>query len=103
MQCRGIGPHLAARGKSHDFSRVAVGTWGIFSRYSGDGHLNLVFVQRHQDSRLVIWDTPISHEPWQGNTDASRGEVVDRGSLSSCHSDIWIPINFQHESGIVIF
>ena len=27
MQCRGIGPHLVARGKSHGFSRVAAGTW----------------------------------------------------------------------------
>ena len=40
---------------------------------------------------------------WQGNTDASRGEAVDRGSLSSCHSDIGIPINCQEESGIVTF
>ena len=31
MQCRGIGPHLVARGKSHGFSRVAAGTWGTFS------------------------------------------------------------------------
>ena len=29
MQCSGIGPHLVARGKSHGFSRVAAGTWGI--------------------------------------------------------------------------
>ena len=36
MQCRGIGPHLVARGKSHGFSRVAAGTWGIFSSYDGD-------------------------------------------------------------------
>ena len=28
MQCRGIGPHLVARGKSHGVSRVAAGTWG---------------------------------------------------------------------------
>ena len=34
-QCRGIGPHHAGRGKSHGFSRVAAGTWGIFSSYSG--------------------------------------------------------------------
>ena len=27
MQCRGIGPHLVARGESHGFSRVAAGTW----------------------------------------------------------------------------
>ena len=42
-----------------------------------------------------------SHEAWQGNTDASRGEAGDPGSLYSCHSDIGIPINFQQESGIV--
>ena len=38
MQLRGIGPHLVARGKSHGFSRVAAGTWGIFSSYDGDAH-----------------------------------------------------------------
>ena len=38
MQCREIGPHLVARGKSHGFSRVAAGTWGIFSSYDGDSH-----------------------------------------------------------------
>ena len=36
MQCRGIGPHLMARGKSHGFSRVAAATWGIFSSYDWD-------------------------------------------------------------------
>ena len=40
MQCRGIGPHLMARGKSHGFSRVAPGTWGIFSSYDGMPILN---------------------------------------------------------------
>ena len=40
-QSRGIGPHLAGRGKSHGFSRVAAGTWGIFSSYSGDVHSKL--------------------------------------------------------------
>ena len=40
-----IGPHLAARGKSHGFSRVAAGTWGIFSTYNGDGPSSHVFVQ----------------------------------------------------------
>ena len=34
----GIGPHLAARGKSHGFSRVAVGNFGIFSSYGVDVH-----------------------------------------------------------------
>ena len=57
MQCRGIGPHLTARGKSYGFSRVAVGSWGIFSSYGGDGPSKLMFVQRHQDSCLVMSDT----------------------------------------------
>ena len=33
----------------------------------------------------------------------SGGEEGDQVSLSSCHSDIWIPIYFQEESGIVTF
>ena len=35
-QCRGNRPHLAARGKSHGFSRVAAENWVIFSSYGGD-------------------------------------------------------------------
>ena len=57
MKCRGIGPHLAVRGKFHEFSRVAACTWCIFSSYCGDGHLKLGFVQRSQDSCLVMTDT----------------------------------------------
>ena len=41
---RGIRPHLVARGKSHGFSRVAAGTWGIFSSYDGDAHSKREFV-----------------------------------------------------------
>ena len=44
-------------GMSHGISRVAAGTWGIFSRYSGDGHSKLHFVQRSQNSCLVMTDT----------------------------------------------
>ena len=44
MQCRGFGPHLVARVKSHRFSRVAAGTWGIFSSYDGDAHSKREFV-----------------------------------------------------------
>ena len=43
-QCRGIGPHLVARGKSHGFSRVAAGTWCIFSSYDGEAHSKREFV-----------------------------------------------------------
>ena len=51
MKCRGIGPHLVARGKSHGFSRVAAGTWGIFSSYDGDAHSKREFVS--EDRTLV--------------------------------------------------
>ena len=43
-QCRGIGPHLVARGKSHGFSRVVAGTCGIFSSYHTDAHSKREFV-----------------------------------------------------------
>ena len=56
-KCREIGPHLVARGKSHEFSGVAAGTWCIFSSYGGDCHLKLGFVQRSQDSCLFMTDT----------------------------------------------
>ena len=35
-----------SEGKSHEFSRIAAGTWCIFSSFGGDGHLKLGFVQR---------------------------------------------------------
>ena len=41
---QGIGPHHAWSGKSHGFSRVAAGTWGIFSSYDGDAHSKREFV-----------------------------------------------------------
>ena len=54
---QGNHPHLVARGKSHEFSRVAAVTWGIFSSYGGDGLLKLGFVHRSQDICLVMRDT----------------------------------------------
>ena len=57
MQCRGIGPHLAGRGKSLAFPRVAAGTWGIFLSYRGDKSSKLVLVQGRQDSCLVTSNT----------------------------------------------
>ena len=56
-QCSEFGPHLLPRGMSHGISRVAAGTWDIFSSYSGNGHSKLHFVQRSQDSCLVRMDT----------------------------------------------
>ena len=40
---------------------------------------------------------------WQGNRDASRSDAGDPESLSRCHRDFGIPINFQEESGTVRF
>ena len=56
-KCSGIVPHLAARCKSQVFSRVLAGTWYLVSSYGGDGHLKLGFVQRSQDTCLVMTDT----------------------------------------------
>ena len=42
---QGIGPHLTARQKYHDFSRVSAGTWCILSSYGGDDPSKFVFVQ----------------------------------------------------------
>ena len=44
-QCRGIGPNLPEIGMSHGISRVAAGTWGIFSSYGLDVHSKLEFDQ----------------------------------------------------------
>ena len=44
LQCMEIGPHLVAWGKSHGFSRVAAGTWVIFSSYDLDAHSKPEFV-----------------------------------------------------------
>ena len=55
-QWRGIGPHLAERGKSHGFSRVAEGTSGIFSSYGREVHSKLEFVQWSQDTCLGMRD-----------------------------------------------
>ena len=57
MQYSGIRPYLAARGKSHYFSRVVAGTWCIFSNYGGEHHSKLMFAQRRQDFCLVRRDT----------------------------------------------
>ena len=42
-------------------------------------------------------------EACHGNTDDSRGEAGDPGSLSICHHDFGILINFQKETGIITF
>ena len=63
---RVIGPHLAVRGKSRFFSRVAAGISGIFSRYGWDGNSKLVFVQQNQDSCLIMRDiSGISKRHWR--------------------------------------
>ena len=42
---QGFGHHLVARGKSHVFSRVAAGTWVIFSSYERNAHSKPEFAQ----------------------------------------------------------
>ena len=103
MKCRGIGPHLAARGKTHEFSRVEAGTWCIFSSYGCDGHLKLGFVQRSQDSCLVMTDTSGIKLCLAGIYRRFWREPGGQASLISWHNYSGIPINFHEESGIVTF
>ena len=64
-------------------TRVSSATSGLLPSY--EGHLRNL------------------HHAWQGNEDTSQGEAEDRGSLSTCDSDIGILINFQEESDIIPF
>ena len=57
QEMMGIEPLLRPFGMSHGISRVAAGTWGIFASSSGDGHSKLHFVQRSQDTCVVMRDT----------------------------------------------
>ena len=43
--------------KSQVFSRIAAGTWDIFSCYGGDDPSHLLFVQRRQKSCVFMKDT----------------------------------------------
>ena len=103
IHCRGIEPHLPARGMSHGISSVASGSRGIFSSYSRDGHSKLHFVQRSQVSSLVKTDTSgietrlgrIIQTLLEGRWETKRPFLVSR--------DIGNPINFQEESGLVTF
>ena len=59
LAMQGNQPHFPVRGISHTISRVAAGTWGIFASYSADGHSKLHFVQRSQDSCVIMRDTSV--------------------------------------------
>ena len=65
-KCIEIKPHLPGRGMCPGISRVAAGTWGIFSSYSWDGHSKLHFVQGSQDSCLITTDNSESKLGWKG-------------------------------------
>ena len=46
-----------SRGRSHGFSRVAAGTWIIFSSNGGDVLSKMEFLHRSQDTCLGMTDT----------------------------------------------
>ena len=84
MSCGGnLGYILELQWERPFKTRVCSVTSGLLSSY--EGHLRNLL------------------EAWQGNTDASRGEVGDPVSLSSWHGDIWIPINFRKSQALSTF
>ena len=103
IQRRGIGPHLAEKGKSHGFSRVVAGTWGIISSNGGDVHSKLEFIQWSQDTCLGMRTALEAKLGWEENMDASGGQAGGQAFLIIWIIYIGIPINFHEESGIVSF
>ena len=83
MQCRGIRPHFEASQKFHGYSRVAAGTWGITQVTAGVAIQNSCFFSFVRTPVYLGGTRQESPEAWQGNTDASQGEGIDLGSLSS--------------------
>ena len=57
MQCSGIGPHLMASWKSHDFFSSCARNLGYILELPRDDPSKPLFVQRRQDSCLVRRDT----------------------------------------------
>ena len=84
MQCRGVGPHLGAKGKSHCLSRVAAETWVIFS--SDGGCSFKTRVSSATSGPLSNYEGKLRNllKAWQGNMDTSRGEAGQRDFLSIC-------------------
>ena len=77
---------------------------GVYSRVT----VGMVLQTRVCSARSGLLSSCEGHltillEAWQGNMDASQGEAGGPVSLSSCHRDIGILINFQEESGIGSF
>ena len=62
MQCRGIGPHLVATGKSHGFSRVAAGNWGIEKRWAGEKQAGIKIARRNINNLRYTDDTTLVAE-----------------------------------------
>ena len=104
MQCRGIRSHLEERGEDlHFFSSCGKNLGYILEIWRGWPFKTCVCSATSELLSRCEGQLGIVLEAWQGNRDASRGEVGEPVSHSSCHRDIGIPINFQEQSGIVSF
>ena len=75
---------------------------GVHSRVAADVAINnFCFFSDVRTPLWLRWTPQESKLVLENNTDVSGGEAGDKGSLSSWHSDIGIPIHFQEESGFV--
>ena len=120
-QCRGIERHLSQRWKSHGFSPVAVGNWGIFFSYAGNGHSKLMFFQggwighlgilftwtkKSQgpshihilEGRLLLsclWKVGLSLQLKAGNQLSCPHDMVCMDLSSSCFTEIDVPLDLR--------
>ena len=94
-QCRVSGPHLAVRENRSWFLSSCAGNLGFTLELQRGCSLNtLVFSVMSGLLSSFQGHLGILLESWQDSRDASRVEEGDAGSLSSCHWDIGIPIDF---------
>ena len=111
-----IGTPLEVMWETQGSFPVATGILGFLSIFKGSQAsspfeaLNSACLLRYQrdveppvEMRQTTRAFSGSPQDWKGNSDVSQVEAGDPGSLSSCHSVIGFPINFQQESGIVTF
>ena len=89
MQYRGIGPHLSASGKSHGFSRVAAGTWGIFL---GTLWCSIKKIETPYLSDSELW---IALHKMQRNQASSPNEGYVSWDFSSCGRNMGYILELQ--------
>ena len=84
---------------------VLQGETGVYSRVTAGMILPRLYLFSDISGVEFTYEGQLRNlfEAWHVHMDGSRYELGEPGTLSSCQSDIGIPINFQEGSGIITF